>query len=171
MPFAGLLVAEKDKRIAKAGSKWTSSRQRRTYKKAFIQTGKKWWTEVRGSLQLRRASIDQCTKFRFSLICPPVRYLLGLPPQTRLLRPQPLKNPPQIFFRIYQKQFRFKPCPVTLMIVSCLHLGQYRGKFSSTVSGRTLIRVLLLQIGHSTHFSFSNMPPPVLSTKSYKNIL
>ena len=51
-------------------------------------------------------------------------------------------------------------CPVTLMIVSCLHLGQYRGKFSSTVSGRTLIRVLLLQIGHSTHFSFSNAPPP-----------
>ena len=51
-------------------------------------------------------------------------------------------------------------CPFTLMIVSCLHLGQYRGKFSSTVSGRTLIRVLLLQIGHSTHFSFSNAPPP-----------
>ena len=51
-------------------------------------------------------------------------------------------------------------CPVTLIIVSCLHLGQYRGKFSSTVSGRTLIRVLLLQIGHSTHFSFSNAPPP-----------
>lgn len=51
-------------------------------------------------------------------------------------------------------------CPVTLMIVSCLHLGQYRGKFSSTVSGRTLIRVLLLQIGHNTHFSFSNAPPP-----------
>ena len=26
--------------------------------------------------------------------------------------------------------------------------------------GRTLIRVLLLQIGHSTHFSFPNAPPP-----------
>ena len=51
-------------------------------------------------------------------------------------------------------------CPITLMIVSCLHLGQYRGEFSSTVSGRTLIRILLLQIGHSTHFSFSNAPPP-----------
>ena len=48
----------------------------------------------------------------------------------------------------------------TLITVSRLHLGQYRGKFSSTVSGRTLIRVLLLQIGHSTHFSFSNAPPP-----------
>ena len=40
---------------------------------------------MRVSLQSRRASIDQCTKFRFSLICPPVRYLLGLPPQTRLV--------------------------------------------------------------------------------------
>ena len=44
---------------------------------------------VCGSL---RASIDQCTKFRFSLICPPVRYLLGLPPQTRLLLLAPLKK-------------------------------------------------------------------------------
>lgn len=51
-------------------------------------------------------------------------------------------------------------CSVTLIIVSCLHLGQNSGKFSSTVSGRTLIRVLLLQIGHSTHFSFTNAPPP-----------
>ena len=42
----------------------------------------------------------------------------------------------------------------------------YRGKFSSTVSGRTLIRVLLLQIGHSTHFSFSNMQPPYYQNKS-----
>ena len=48
-------------------------------------------------------------------------------------------------------------CSITLIIVSCLHLGQNSGKFSSTVSGRTLIRVLLLQIGQSTHFSFSNL--------------
>ena len=31
--YLGLLVAEKDKRIAKTGSRWTSSRQRRIYKK------------------------------------------------------------------------------------------------------------------------------------------
>ena len=49
---------------------------------------------------------------------------------------------------------------LTLISVSCLHFGQNSGKFSSTVSGRTLIRVLLLQIGHSTHFSFFNEPPP-----------
>ena len=53
-------------------------------------------------------------------------------------------------------------CPVTLIIVSRLHLGQNRGKFSSTVSGRTLIRVLLLQIGHSTHFSFFKCATSIL---------
>lgn len=39
----------------------------------------------------------------------------------------------------------------TLIRVSCLHFGQNRGKFSSTVSMRILIRVLLLQTGHKTH--------------------
>ena len=57
---------------------------------------------------------------------------------------------------LHQQKDEVCRCYDTLMIVSCLHLGQYRGKFSSTVSGRTLIRVLLLQIGHSTHFSSSN---------------
>lgn len=37
----------------------------------------------------------------------------------------------------------------TLISVSCLHFGQNSGKFSSTVSLRILIRVLLLQIGHN----------------------
>lgn len=58
----------------------------------------------------------------------------------------------------------------TLITVSCLHLGQYRGKFSSTVSGRTLIRVLLLQIGHNTHFSFFNAPPLYHQNKSNRQI-
>ena len=56
-----------------------------------------------------RASIDQCTKFRFSLICPPVRYLLGLPPQTRLLRLTPPKNPPQIFFGFFKNSSDLHP--------------------------------------------------------------
>ena len=38
----------------------------------------------------------------------------------------------------------------TLISVSCLHFGQNNGKFSSTVSSRNLIRVLLLQTGHSS---------------------
>ena len=39
----------------------------------------------------------------------------------------------------------------TLIIVSCLHLGQNSGKFSSTVSSRILTRVLLPQTGHNIH--------------------
>ena len=41
----------------------------------------------------------------------------------------------------------------TWITVSCLHFGQNSGKFSSTVSGRTLIRVLFPHTGHSTHLS------------------
>ena len=44
--------------------------------------------------------------------------------------------------------------------VSFLHLGQNSGKCSSTVFRHTLVWVLLLQRGHSTHFSISNAPPP-----------
>ena len=40
---------------------------------------------------------------------------------------------------------------LTLISVSCLHLGQNKGKFSSTVSGRIFVRVLLLHTGHITH--------------------
>ena len=57
-----------------------------------------------------RASIDQCTKFRFSLICPPVRYLLGLPPQTRPHAAYAAEKSPANIFWIFQKQFRFTPC-------------------------------------------------------------
>lgn len=39
----------------------------------------------------------------------------------------------------------------TLISVSCLHLGQNSGKFSSTVSPRILTRVLFPQIGHNSH--------------------
>ena len=35
--------------------------------------------------------------------------------------------------------------------VSCLHLGQYNGKFSRTVSSRIFNRVLQPQTGHSIH--------------------
>ena len=43
----------------------------------------------------------------------------------------------------------------TLIKVSCLHLGQNKGKFFSSVSNRSLIRVLLLQTGHSSHSKLS----------------
>ena len=43
----------------------------------------------------------------------------------------------------------------TLIKVFCLHFGQNRGKFWSSVSSRNLIRVLFLQTGHNSHCSFS----------------
>ena len=42
----------------------------------------------------------------------------------------------------------------SLMIVSCLHFGQYRGKFFSSVSFRTRVRVLFPHTGHLTQYSF-----------------
>ena len=36
--------------------------------------------------------------------------------------------------------------------VSCLHLGQYNGKFSRTVSSRIRTLVLEPQTGHNIHF-------------------
>ena len=42
----------------------------------------------------------------------------------------------------------------TLISVSCLHFGQNSGKCSSTVSSLIFKRVLLLQIGQSTHSLF-----------------
>ena len=59
---------------------------------------KKWRTEVRGSLQSRRASIDQCTKFRFSLICPPGQILVGVAtPNPPFAAPAAEKSPTNIF--------------------------------------------------------------------------
>ena len=43
--------------------------------------------------------------------------------------------------------------------VSCLHLGQYNGKFSRTVSSRIFNRVLQPQTGHKTHCSSFILPP------------
>ena len=43
---------------------------------------------------------------------------------------------------------------LTAIKVSCLHLGQYSGKFSSTVSSRIFNRVLLPQKGHKIHSIF-----------------
>ena len=40
---------------------------------------------------------------------------------------------------------------LTAIKVSCLHLGQYSGKFSRTVSWRIFNRVLLPQTGHNIH--------------------
>lgn len=48
----------------------------------------------------------------------------------------------------------------TLIIVSCLHLGQNRGKFSSTVSELILIRVLFPQTGHNIHSYLHTLPSP-----------
>ena len=47
---------------------------------------------------------------------------------------------------------------VTLISVSCLHFGQKRGKFSSTVSSRIFNLVLLSQIGQNAHWSFIFSP-------------
>ena len=44
---------------------------------------------------------------------------------------------------------------VTLIKISCLHLGQNSGKFRSSVSDRILIRVLLPQTGHNNHLNCS----------------
>ena len=38
-----------------------------------------------------------------------------------------------------------------LLKISCLHLGQYRGKFMSIVSPLIFKRVLLRHTGHNTH--------------------
>lgn len=46
----------------------------------------------------------------------------------------------------------------TLIIVSCLHLGQNSGKFSSTVSPSILTRVLLPQTGHNIHSYLHTLP-------------
>ena len=43
---------------------------------------------------------------------------------------------------------------LTAIKVSCLHFGQYSGKFSRTVSSRIFNRVLLPQKGHKTHSTF-----------------
>ena len=51
--------------------------------------------------------------------------------------------------------FRF----FTLIRFSCLHFGQYSGKFFISVSSRILNRVLLLHTGHKIHFSCCNTPP------------
>ena len=40
------------------------------------------------------------------------------------------------------------------VVISCLHLGQYSGYFSKTVSSLILLRVLFLQTGQSSHSVF-----------------
>ena len=41
---------------------------------------------------------------------------------------------------------------LTLIKVSCLHLGQYKGKFINIVSLLIFILVLCLQIGHNNQY-------------------
>ena len=50
----------------------------------------------------------------------------------------------------------------TAMTVSCLHFGQNKGKFSSTVSSRIFMRVLFLHIGQYIQCSFSIWLSPTL---------
>ena len=50
----------------------------------------------------------------------------------------------------------------TLVSVSCLHFGQNKGKFSSTVSSRNLNLVLFPHTGHNNHFSCFMLIPPVV---------
>ena len=45
----------------------------------------------------------------------------------------------------------------TLTRVSCLHLGQNKGKFFNSVSSRILLRVLLPQTGQTIHLLLSMM--------------
>ena len=47
----------------------------------------------------------------------------------------------------------------TSIRISCLHLGQYKGKFFNSVSSRICSRVLLPQTGQRTHSVFSIMIP------------
>ena len=58
-----------------------------------------------------------------------------------------------------------------LIRVSCLHLGQNSGNLNNSVSFRTLIRVLLLQIGHNAHdcFSMQNLPSSLIYLKGTQN--
>ena len=42
-------------------------------------------------------------------------------------------------------------CCLTLIMLSCLHFGQNRGKFINSVSFLIFVRVLFPQIGHITH--------------------
>ena len=60
---------------------------------------------------------------------------------------------------------------VTLISVSCLHFGQKRGKFSSTVSSRIFNLVLLWQIGQNAHWSsiFSPAYPTNYSNNYFNN--
>ena len=50
----------------------------------------------------------------------------------------------------------------TFIRVSCLHFGQYKGKFSSIVSSRNFNLVLFPHMGHNNHFSCFMLIPPVV---------
>jgi hypothetical protein len=50
---------------------------------------------------------------------------------------------------------------LTSIMLSCLHFGQYSGKFSSTVSASIINRVLCPQAGHNIQsFFFNTIAPP-----------
>lgn len=52
---------------------------------------------------------------------------------------------------------------LTLIIVSCLHLGQNSGKFSSIVSTPILTLVLLPQTGHNIQSYSLTLPSPLVN--------
>ncbi len=56
------------------------------------------------------------------------------------------------------------PC-FTLIRLSCLHFGQYKGKLNNSVSSLIFVRVLPLHIGHNTHDCFSTATPPFILTE------
>ena len=72
-----IYISRKRKQDAKTGSRWTSSWQRIIFRKVFVQTGKKWRTEARGSLQSQRASFYHGAKIRNSAFLPLAGNLLG----------------------------------------------------------------------------------------------
>ncbi len=57
----------------------------------------------------------------------------------------------------------------TFTMLSCLHLGQKRGKFFSSVSSLTIIRVLLLHTGHKSQVASSDVFSISISPPLYKN--
>ncbi len=50
----------------------------------------------------------------------------------------------------------------TFIRVSCLHFGQNKGNFSSTVSSRNFNLVLFPHTGHNSHFSCFMLTPPAV---------
>jgi len=99
--------------LAKAGRnalyRISSSRKRET-NFCGCSFPKKWRTEVRESLQSRRARFYRSTKIRLSLILPLRESCWGVPSPNPAYAAYAAGKSLKIIFRIFQKQFRFTPC-------------------------------------------------------------